>query len=59
MNFFQLVDNSMQREILLNLSDPTRGVGEIKFIDLNSGKTGVTMKGVGLKNHRMGGINTI
>jgi hypothetical protein len=57
--FGQLTDNAMQREIMLHLSDPTCGVEAIKFIDLNSKKTRVMMKGVGLKNHRMGGINTV
>jgi hypothetical protein len=49
----------MQRKIMLHLSDPTRGIEAIKFIDLISRKTGVTMKGVGLKDHIMGGVITI
>jgi len=57
--FGQLINNSMQREIMFHLNDPYRGVKTIKFIDLNSRKTGVMMKGVGLKSYRMGGINTI
>jgi hypothetical protein len=59
MKFFQLINNTMQRKIILHLSDPTHGFGAIKFIDLNVGKMGVTMKGFGLKYHRIGGINTI
>jgi hypothetical protein len=57
--FFQLISNVMQRKIMLHLSDPTRGIEAIKFIDLISRKTGVTMKGVGLKDHIMGGVITI
>jgi len=34
---------------MLHLSDQTHGIRAIKFIDLNMGKTRVTMKGVGLK----------
>jgi len=49
----------MQREIMLYLSDPTRGIRAIKFIDLNMGKTWVTMKGVGLKMRIMRRINRI
>jgi hypothetical protein len=49
----------MQRKIILHLSDPTHGIGAIKFIDLNMGKTGVMMKEVGLKMQRMRGINNI
>jgi len=49
----------MQRKIMLHLSDPTCGIGAIKFIDLNLRKTGVTMKGVGLKIQRIKEINNI
>ena len=57
--FGQLISNTMQRKIMLHLSDPTCRIGAIKFIDLNMGKTGVTLKGVGLKMQRMRGINNI
>jgi hypothetical protein len=49
----------MQIKIIIHLSDPTHGIGSIKFIDLNVGNTWVTMKGVGMEFHSMGGINTI
>jgi hypothetical protein len=58
-NFGQLISNAMQRKIMLHLSDPTHGIGAIKFIDLKSMKMMVMMKGVGVKIHRMRGINTI
>jgi hypothetical protein len=57
--FGQLISNAMQRKIMLHLGDPAHGIKAIKFIDLNSGKTRATMKGVGLKGHSMGGVNTI
>jgi hypothetical protein len=56
MDFFQLISNSMQRKIMLHLGDPAHGIGAIKFIDLNLGKMGVMMKGVGMKGHSMGGF---
>jgi hypothetical protein len=49
----------MQRKTMLDLSDQTHMIRAIKFIDLNAGKMGVTMKGVGLKMHRMRGISSI
>jgi hypothetical protein len=49
----------MQRKIMFHLDDPTNGIRAIKFIDLKWGKTGVTQKGVGMKGHNMGGVNTI
>jgi hypothetical protein len=49
----------MQRKIMFHLSGPTCRIGAIKFIDLDVGKTRVMQKGVGLKMHRMRGINSI
>jgi hypothetical protein len=49
----------MHRKIMLHLSDPTRRIGAIKFIDLDMGRTGVMLKGVGFKMERMRGINNI
>jgi hypothetical protein len=44
---------------MLHLGDPTHGIKAIKFIDLNSVKMSIMMKGVGMKGHSMGGFNTI
>jgi hypothetical protein len=49
----------MQRKIILYLSDPTHGIRAIKFINLNSRKTGVMIKGFGMKGHNMRGFNVI
>jgi hypothetical protein len=57
--FGHLISNAMQREIILHLGDPACGIIAIKVIDLNLRKTGVMIKGVGMKGHRMGGVNTI
>jgi hypothetical protein len=57
--FGQLISNAMQRKIMLHLGNPTCGIRAIKFIELNSGKTRVTMKGVKMKGHSMGGVITI
>jgi hypothetical protein len=57
-NFDQLITNSMQNKIILYLGDPAHGIRAIKFIGLKSGKMGVTMKGVGMKGHCMGGFDT-
>jgi hypothetical protein len=54
MKFGQLINNSMQGEIMFHLSDPACGIRAIKFVHLNSRKMGVTMKGVGMKGHIMG-----
>jgi hypothetical protein len=59
MKFVQLISNAMQRKIMLHLGDAAHGIRAIKFIDLNSGKTGVMMKGVGMKGDSMGGVNII
>jgi hypothetical protein len=49
----------MQIKIMLHLSDPTRRIIVIKFIELDAGKMGITLKGVGLKMQRMRGRNKI
>jgi len=49
----------MEIKIILHLSDPTHRIGAIKFINLYTGKTRFTMKGVGLKMWRLRGINNI
>jgi hypothetical protein len=48
-NFGQLVNNTMKRKINLHLSDPTRRIRAIKFINLYVGKARFTVKGFGLK----------
>jgi hypothetical protein len=58
-NFYQLISNAMQIKTMLHLSDPTLEILSIKFIDVNSGNMGVMLKGVGLNDHRMGGVDTI
>jgi hypothetical protein len=47
-NIFHLIGNVMQRKMMLQLSDLTLWVEASKFIYLNSGRTRVMMKGVGL-----------
>jgi hypothetical protein len=43
---------------MFHLSNPSRGIQDIKFIELNSRKMGVMMKGFGMKGNSMGGVNT-
>jgi hypothetical protein len=59
MKFGQLINSTMQGEIMFNLSDPSHVMQAINFIDLNSGKIRDMMKGVGMKGHSMGGVNII
>jgi hypothetical protein len=57
--FFHHISNATDREIIIHLSDTTHWFGASKFINLTSRRTRVMMKGVEMKKHRMGGINTI
>jgi hypothetical protein len=43
---------------MFHLSNPSRGIRDIKIIDLISRKMEVMMKAFGMKGHNMGGVNT-
>jgi hypothetical protein len=59
MEFGQIINNSIQGEIMLHLSDRlVCGIRAIKFIHLKFGIQ-FTMKGVGMKGHGMGGVNAL
>jgi hypothetical protein len=55
MKFGQAISDAMQGEVVFHLSDQTSGIRAIKFVHLDSWKTQIMMKRVGLKLLGIGG----
>jgi len=56
---FPIISDSMQREIMFHLINPTDGIQAIKFIHIDSRKIQFMLKVVGMKGSGMRGFDAL